>query len=480
MAVLENIEPKRVFAYFEHLCAIPHGSGNTKAVSDWLVSFAQAHLLWYTQDEANNVVIKKPATPGYENAEPVILQGHIDMVCEKTDECEKDMKRDGLDLAVAGDTIFAKGTTLGGDDGIAVAMMLAVLDDDSLEHPSIEAVFTTDEEIGLLGAAALDADILSGKRLINLDSEDEGIFTVSCAGGACANCHIPVTREEFEGTALCLTVDGLRGGHSGAEINKGRANASKLLGRVLCEMHKRTGFRLCSVRGGMADNAIPVKAEAVLLGDEGEVREIAEEMQRLFRNEYRTTDPAISVYVDECKSELMPMSKHSSGDVIAFLMCAPNGIHEMSAEIEGLVQTSLNLGILNTQEDMVKAAFSVRSSIDSQKHMLLDALRCLTERLGGEMSVTGDYPGWAYRTESPLRDLMASVFEEQYGYGPKIEAIHAGLECGLFAGKIEGLDCVSLGPDMEDIHTPNEKLHIASTQRTWALLTQTLRQMKDQ
>ena len=218
MAVLENIEPKRVFAYFEHLCAIPHGSGNTKAVSDWLVSFAQAHLLWYTQDEANNVVIKKPATPGYENAEPVILQGHIDMVCEKTDECEKDMKRDGLDLAVAGDTIFAKGTTLGGDDGIAVAMMLAVLDDDSLEHPSIEAVFTTDEEIGLLGAAALDADILSGKRLINLDSEDEGIFTVSCAGGACANCHIPVTREEFEGTALCLTVDGLRGGHSGAGV----------------------------------------------------------------------------------------------------------------------------------------------------------------------------------------------------------------------------------------------------------------------
>lgn len=478
MAVLENIEPKEVFSFFERLCEIPHGSGNTKAVSDWVASFAQSRGLWYVQDEKDNVIIKKPASPGYESAAPVILQGHIDMVCEKTAECEKDMAREGLDLDVDGDVIFAKGTTLGGDDGVAVAMMLAALDDDKLEHPEIEAVFTSDEEVGLLGAAALDASRLSGKRLINLDSENEGIFTVSCAGGARANCRVPIAREAFAGQTLRVTVDGLRGGHSGAEIDKGRANASKLLGRVLCELHKRAGFRLCSVRGGMADNAIPVKAEAVLVGDEAEVRATAEEMQRRFRDEYRSTDPAISVYVDADKTELMPMSKHSSGDVITFLMCAPNGICEMSAEIEGLVQTSLNLGILNTEEDALKASFSVRSSIDTQKQMLLDTLRCLTERLGGDMGVTGDYPGWAYRVDSPLRDLMVKVFEQQYGYGPKIEAIHAGLECGLFAGKIEGLDCVSLGPDMEDIHTPGEKLHIASTQRTWALLKETLRQMK--
>ncbi len=479
MSVLDNIEPKRVFSFFEQLAAIPHGSGNTKQVSDWVAGFAKERGLRYSRDEAGNVVIKKPASTGYEAAAPVILQGHMDMVCEKTADCTKDMTREGLDLAVDGDAIYAKGTTLGGDDGVAVAMMLAVLDDDALPHPPIEAVFTVDEEIGLLGAAALDARELLGRRLINLDSEDEGIFTVSCAGGARANCSIPVSRELFAGTTLRVTVDGLRGGHSGAEIDKGRANASKLLGRVLRAAELRAGFRLCSVRGGMADNAIPVKAEAVLVGDAAEVCAAADEMQRAFRGEYRITDPDVSVRVENCTSDFVPMDEGSTRNTVCFLLCCANGIYEMSADIKGLVQTSLNLGILNTEEGAVKASFSVRSSVDSQKQMLLETLRCLTERLGGDMGVTGDYPGWAYRAESPLRDLMARVFTEQYGHEPKIEAIHAGLECGLFAGKLEGLDCVSLGPDMEAIHTPGEKLHIASTQRTWKLLCETLRQMKE-
>lgn len=477
MAILEHLEPKSVFSYFEQLCAIPHGSGNTKAVSDWLAAFARERNLRYVQDASGNVIMYLPASAGYEDASPVILQGHMDMVCEKTADCAKDMTSEGLDIAVEGDVVYARGTTLGGDDGIAVAMLLAVLDGAAPEHPPVEAVFTVDEEIGLLGAAALDASVLKGRRMINLDSEDEGIFTVSCAGGARANCAIPVDREAFGGTAFRLTVDGLRGGHSGVEIDKGRANAGKLLGRALYELCKTGEYRIGSLRGGAADNVIPSAAEAVVVGDIAAAQKTATALEAALRDEYRATDPDITVSVTPCEFVSESMTRHSTDDAVTFLLCAPNGIRAMSAEIPGLVQTSLNLGILSTEQDAFKASFSVRSSIESQKHLLLDELRCLTERLGGTMGVTGDYPGWAYRADSPLRELMAQVFTEQYGYAPKIEAIHAGLECGLFAGKLPGLDCISLGPDMEAIHTPGEKLHIASTQRTWALLRETLRRM---
>ncbi len=477
MSVFEGLEPKRVWAFFEQLSAIPRGSGNTKAASDWIAAFARERGLWYHQDAANNVVVRKAASPGKEAAAPVILQGHIDMVCEKTADCAKDMTREGLDLAVEDGKVRALGTSLGGDNGIAVAMLLAVLDDDALEHPPVEAVFTVDEEIGLLGAAALDTGLLAGRRLINLDSEEEGVFTVSCAGGVRANCRIPVTREPFGAPVLRLTVDGLRGGHSGAEIDKGRANADKLLGRALYAIGKRANLRLCSVRGGVADNGIPVRAEAVLAADEAAVRAGAEALQGLLREEYRVTDPGVTLAVEPCAAELIPMSAQSTADAICFLQCAPNGIYAMSPEVAGLVQTSLNLGIVKTEGDVVLASFSVRSSVDSQKRLLLDRLQCLTERLGGGVTLSGDYPGWAYRAESPLRELMVKVFTEQTGHAPRIEAIHAGLECGLFAGRLEGLDCISLGPDMEGVHTPGERLSIASVQRTWALLAETLRRL---
>ncbi len=478
MAVLERLEPRRVFALFEELCAIPHGSGNTKAVSDWIVEFARSHGLWCRQDAANNVVVRKPASPGREGLAPVILQGHIDMVCEKDAACGKNMACEGVELVVEGDLVRAKGTTLGGDDGVAVAMMLAVLEDGSMEHPPIEALFTADEEVGLLGAAALDMSDLAGRRLINIDSETEGVFTVSCAGGARANCSVPVTREPFAGETLRLTVGGLRGGHSGVEIDKGRANAGKLLGRVLHALRERTGFRLCGVYGGTADNAILTKAEAVLVGDAAAARETAEEMQRVFRAEYRATDPDIAVQAEPCEAGAAPMSARSTDDTVDFLLCCPNGIHAMSAEIDGLVQTSLNLGILDTAEDAFRSSFSVRSSVGSQKELLLAVLRRLTERLGGDMGVTGAYPGWAYRADSPLRTLMAEVFEERCGRAPKIAATHGGLECGLFAGKLDGLDCVSIGPDIDGAHTPGEQLHIASTARTWELLREVLRRME--
>ena len=478
MAVLDHLEPKSVFHYFEELCSMPHGSGNTKTVSDWLVSFARERGLEHYQDELNNVIIIKEAVPGYESAEPVILQGHMDMVCEQAPDCDKDMTEEGLDLAVEGDTVLAKGTTLGGDDGIAVAMMLAILDDPDLLHHRLECIFTVDEETGMEGAMGLDVSMLKGRRLLNLDSEDEGIFTVSCAGGNLTTCTLPVKRNNFDGTLLMVTVEGLLGGHSGAEIHKGRANANKLMGRLLYRISASTEMRLVTVDGGLKDNAIPVKSVAVIaVADAAAARAACAGMEAEVRDEYRVTDPGIRITVAEDGGGI-PMDRKSTEGIVFFLSCCPNGVQEMSADMAGLVQTSLNLGILTTTEPEVIASFCVRSSVDSQKRMLVDQLTCLTKRMGGKISISGDYPGWQYRRESALRDLLVDVFTGQYGHAPRVEAIHAGLECGLFCGKLPGLDCVSVGPDLDEIHTFRERLHIGSTQRLWTMVTETLRRMK--
>lgn len=478
MAGLEHLEPKGVFRFFEELCGIPHGSSNTKAVSDWLMAFARERNLEAWQDKLNNVVIVKEATPGYEQAPAVILQGHMDMVCEKAPDCCKDMETEGLDLAVEGDTIYAVGTTLGGDDGIAVAMALAVLDAEDLQHPRVEAVFTVDEEIGMLGAAGLDVRMLQGRRLLNLDSEEEGILTVSCAGGNVTRCRVPLVREPFEGTALTLTVGGLAGGHSGVEIHKGLGNSNLLMGRVLYAAAQRAELRLVDVSGGLKDNAIPRETVAtVVTADAAAVRAVCREMDAVLKQEYRVTDPGVFVAIAEGTGGL-PMDKETTEKVLCFLNCLPNGVQTMSADIPGLVQTSLNLGVLHTTDTELYSESCVRSSVDSQKQMMVDRIRCLIERLGGTAEVQGDYAGWAYQQDSPLRELLVEVFTEQNGYAPKIEAIHAGLECGVLISKLPGLDCVSLGPDITEIHTCREKLHIASTQRLWALVTETLKRMK--
>ena len=452
MAVLNHLEPQRVFHFFEELCAIPHGSGNTKAVSDWLVDFAKARGLRYVQDQLNNVVIFRDATPGYESAEPVILQGHMDMVCEKEPGCTKDMAAEGLDLVLEGDTVSARGTTLGGDDGIAVAMAMAILDDDSLSHPAIEAIFTVDEETGMYGAEGLDVSVLKGRRMLNMDSEDEGIFTVSCAGGARADCCLPVTRSAFSAPVLELSVNGLVGGHPGA-------------------------LRVISVCGGLKDNAIPTGSVALVAADAAAAQAVCAEMDAAFKKEYRVNDPAITVSVRPAETDLLPLDESSSRSVVCMLTCLPNGIQAMSADMPGLVQTSLNLGILTTGDDAVHASFSVRSSVATQKQMLIQRLRSLMERLGGSVSTHGEYPGWEYMPQSPLRDLMVQVFTDQYGYAPKVEAIHAGLECGLFSAKLPGLDCVSFGPDLKEIHTFRESMSVASVQRVYAMVVETLKRM---
>jgi dipeptidase D len=389
------------------------------------------------------------------------------------------MDREGLDLAVDGDTVYAKGTTLGGDDGIAVAMALAMLDDDSLPHPRLEVILTSEEEVGMVGAAALDVSPLRGRKLVNLDSETEGVFTVSCAGGVVAVCKLPADREPFAGTVLRLRVSGLTGGHSGAEIHQGRANANMLLGRLLRAMAAETELRLVSVSGGLKDNAIPAASEAVaVVRDAAAARAAAARLADCLTVEFRKADPGLTVTVETAETEELPMSADATRKAVCLLTCGPNGVQTWSADIPGLVQTSLNLGILTCDEQGVSASFCIRSSMDSELAMMRDRLVCLTEQLGGEVTFTGAYPAWEYRPDSPLRQLLVEVYREQYGQEPRIEAVHAGLECGLLAGKLPRLDCVSLGPELIDIHTPRERMRISSVQRVWAFVTEVLKRSR--
>lgn len=478
MPVLSDLEPREVFAWFERLCAIPHGSHHAKAISDYLVAFARERGLACRQDAANNVVIRKAASAGYENAPVVMLQGHIDMVCEKDADCGKDMETEGLDLFVDGDVIGARGTTLGGDDGIAVAMALAVLDADDIPHGPLECVFTADEEVGMIGARALDASDLKAKYLINIDSEEEGVLTISCAGACRMACTLPVTRAPFDGQTLRVRISGLACGHSGEEIHKGRANANLLLGRALDEMSRAGALRLIRVSGGTKDNAIPREAEAVVrTGDAAALRRAVEALAAALRAEYHVADGHITVTVTETDDGLTPMDAASTERAITLLLCAPNGVVEMSMDVPGLVQTSLNLGRLTSDEASLRASFMIRSSINSQKNAVASRLARLAEALGGQAELDSDYSAWPYRPESPLRDRVAEVFYEQYGEKPRIAALHAGLECGILSGKLPELDCISLGPDLTDIHTPRERLHIASTERTWRLLLGTLKRL---
>ena len=480
MRALENCEPKRVFYYFEELCKIPHGSGNTKQISDYLVSFAKEHGLEYVQDEMNNVVIYKPATEGYEDAPAVILQGHMDMVCEKRPDVDHDFTKDPLNISVEDGYVTANGTTLGGDDGIAVAYGLALLESKDLAHPALEVLITVDEEIGLLGAEGFDCSVLKGKRLINLDSEAEGSLWISCAGGLSGISTIPVQRVEAEGQKAAVKITGLMGGHSGAEIDKKRANANVLMGRFLYSLQQETAYEIISLAGGQKDNAITREADAELLVEDiNSVKACAEKLQKGFREEYAGTDEGITVEITDLgvasAKVLHPTSREK---VLFFLMEVPFGIQKMSGSIDGLVETSTNIGIVKLGEDEFLGSSSVRSSVEAAGAALSDKICYLTEFLGGEYTVQGAYPAWEYRKDSPLRDQMVEVYEEMYGEKPNVVAIHAGLECGLFYKKIEGLDCVSLGPNMKDIHTSEEVLDIASTERVWKYLVKVLESLK--
>lgn len=481
MRALENCEPKRVFYYFEELCKIPHGSGNTKQISDYLADFAKEQGLEYVQDEMNNIVIYKPATPGYENAPTVIIQGHMDMVCEKRPDVEHDFTKDPLNISVKDGYVTANGTTLGGDDGIAVAYGLALLESKEIAHPALEVLITVDEEIGLLGAVGLDCGVLKGRRLINLDSEAEGSLWISCAGGLSGISRIPVKRVEAEGQKVKIKICGLMGGHSGAEIDKKRANANVLMGRFLYTLQKTAAYEIISMAGGQKDNAITRECTAELLAEDAEaVKLCAEKVQKGLREEYTGSDEGITIEVTEQgSSKEMVLHPTSREKVLFFLMEVPFGIQKMSGSIEGLVETSTNIGIMKLEEESFMGTSSVRSSVGAASDALSDKICYLTEFLGGTYTVQGAYPAWEYRKDSPLRDKMVEVYQDMYGQKPNVVAIHAGLECGLFYKKIDGLDCVSLGPNMKDIHTSEEVLDIASTERVWNYLVKVLEYLKD-
>lgn len=480
MRVLENLEPKNVFGYFEDICAIPHGSGNMDAISSFCVEFAKAHGLEYIRDELKNVIIIKEATAGYEDAEPLILQGHLDMVCEKRPEKEKDFLTEGLDLCTDGKMIWADGTTLGGDDGIAIAFILAILADDDLPHPRLEAVLTVDEETGLFGAEAIDLSMLKGRRLINIDSEEEGCFLTSSAGGMRLSCELPVKAEEKEGTVCTLKVTGLLGGHSGSEIGKGRANSNVVLGRVLMAAGQELEIGMAELSGGSKDNAIPRLSEAKLLVREKDFARLTELLavqEKLLKNEFHAGDAGIRLELHKGENgKLKVLDQESADKVLALLNAIPNGIQTYSMDIPGLIETSLNMGIMTMDGRKLSMSFAVRSAVDSAKKYLADRTEFLVRAFGGGAVRTGDYPGWAYQPESVLRERFVRVYERMYGKKPAVQAIHAGLECGMFAGKIEGLDCISFGPDMHDVHTSEERLDAASVKRTYEFLCEVLKE----
>lgn len=483
MRVCEQLEPKNVFSFFEEICQIPHGSRNTKQISDYCVAFAKARDLKYIQDQDNNVIIFKDGSVGYEQEEPVIIQGHLDMVCEKESGVDIDFEKQGLNLYVDGDLLKAKGTTLGGDDGIAIAYALAILDDNFLAHPPLEVIFTVDEEIGMLGAETIDVSMLKGRKLLNIDSEEEGIFLASCAGGLQANCQLPVSRIDMEGVCYEIKVTGLTGGHSGVEIHKERGNAIVLLGRVLASLSNQLSFAIEQMEGGLKDNAIPRETRAVIvLESEQSEQELYAQIKVLeqdLKKEYRISDPQITIQCQKVEQGKKSVLHSSSATKVLFLLrMMPNGVQHMSMDIEGLVETSLNVGIMKLSKEQLSLCFAIRSSVTSRKYELADQLSFLTEFLGGEAVISGDYPAWEYKADSSLRELMAKTYHDLFGEEPKIEAIHAGLECGILSGKIPDLDCVSFGPNMYDIHTPKERLSISSTERTWKFLVEFLKRSK--
>lgn len=477
---MDNLEPKEVFEYFKEIAAIPHGSRNTKAISDYLTRFAKANDLKYRQDELGNVIIWKDGV----GDKVVIIQGHMDMVCEKEPGCNKDLSVEGLDLYTDGDRLKAKGTTLGGDDGIAVAMTLSILESNDRDLPPIEAVFTVDEEIGMLGAAAIDVSDLKGRTMINIDSEQEGVFTVSCAGGVVAKAGIKVTYADTESNERLfkISVEGLIGGHSGIEIHKNRANAIVLLGRVLQKAYDEADIKIVDIYGGAKDNAIPVSAYAVVAVNTEKTEALKKAVAGIFSDissEYATTDSNITIAVKETAKEgkEKTLTEESTDKVIYMLTCLPNGIQRMSPDVDGLVQTSLNMGILTQDKDGITLTFCVRSSVASEKDMLKRRLSQMMSAIGGGIEFEGDYPGWQYKVDSKLRDLMREVYITIYNEEPKIEAVHAGVECGFFADKLPGLDCVSIGPDLFEIHTCRESMDIPSVGRTYSLVTKTLKRI---
>lgn len=482
MNILQNLEPKSVFKYFEEISQIPRGSGNEKDISDYLVNVAKKLNLEVIQDEALNVIIKKPGTKGYENSETVILQGHMDMVCEKNKDVDHDFEKDPIELRVIDDMIYANGTTLGADNGIAVAMSMAVLASNDLEHPSLEVLITSDEEAGMTGAGGLDGSLLKGKYIINLDSEEEGYILVSCAGGNRSLVTLPLEYKNIEEDkeTFLVEVKGLLGGHSGMDIVKQRANSNIVMGRILNLLG--VDFDLVEVNGGSKSNAIPRECEAKIVVNKDDVDTLKNNLttvECILKNEFKTSDPGLKI-------ELLPSSTDKvlttecKVKAVQLLNLIPNGIQTVSMDIEGLVESSTNLGVVITSEDKMTFESTVRSSVSTLRDAINDKTKLLCDAVSAKFEIHAPYPAWEYAKGSKLEEICVDVYEKLTGKKPIITAIHAGLECGLLLDKMDGAEAISMGPDMFEVHTPNEHVSITSIKNVWDYLVVLLKSMNQQ
>ena len=474
---ITGYQPERLFRFFEEISAIPRGSSNEKGISDYLVDFAKARGLWCHQDELYNVVIKKPASAGAEDKPAVMLQGHLDMVCEKLAGVAHDFEKDGIDLIVRDGVVTANGTTLGGDNGAAVALMLTVLDDDALAHPALECVFTTQEETGLTGAAGLDKSLISARTMINLDSEEEGIATVSCAGGMRFTMTRPITRHTASGKLLHVGVSGLLGGHSGTDIDKERQNGIILLARLINRILHETGAQLASFAGGSKDNAIPREVNATLVCSDAEIekaRSIADALAADFACELLPFEPDFKCVTAVEDGAAAVLSVEDAKAFISAICLAPNGVRRRNIKQDGFVVTSLNLGVARMDDATAALVFAPRSSVASLQTYTTDCLYLLAETFGFDCDITGAYPGWSFAEHSPIRDTFVASYRDLFGADLKIEALHAGLECGLFSDALPGLDAIAVGPTIRGCHTPDEYLPLDSFARFYTLLVDVL------
>lgn len=482
MGVLSNLEPKEVFYYFEELSNIPRETFNVQAASDFCVAFAKEQNLEYVQDKVGNVIVKKPGTEGYENSTPIILQGHLDMVAVKTPESSHNFKTDPLELFIEDGKIGAKDTSLGADNGIAVALAMAVLASKDIPHPPIEAIFTVDEEIGMGGAYALDMSELKGVKCLNIDSEIEGVLTVGCAGGFVCDIHIPVNHAEETGKKVQINIAGLQGGHSGAEIQKQLGNANKLMGRVLNSLAKDYDFNLISIDGGNAANVVTMRNEAVIIADAEQTDALIEKISVLNAEifaEFMGQEPTFSLTAKVVEEGTVnAFDADSTRRVISYIYGAPDGVQCYDRAFPKDVETSLNTGIVETNEDTVRVRYQVRSSVTTKLEDLKEQLIMWCELVGASFELNSSYPAWGYNPESELRPLMIDLFKEVFGRDPVVETTHAGLECGILFDKKPDLDIISFGPELPDVHSVKERLHIDSVVRTWDYLKAILKACK--
>ncbi len=482
-SVIYGFEPSSVFRFFEAISAIPRGSGNEAGVADYLCNFAAQRGLTYYRDAADNVLITAPATEGYESAVPLLFQGHTDMVCEKNGNVQHDFEHDPIHLVQHGDKLRAKGTTLGADNGIAVAMMLSLLDGEISEHPAYECLFTTEEETGMGGAIAFDYSRLTARHMINLDSESERQITVGCAGGIRSDFRLPVTREALDpALTLCrVSLTGLCGGHSGEDINKGRANANLLLARLLCALKD---CRLVEITGGSKDNAIPRECQAVVAVKSAALASMTLlTMGEDIAGEFVPEDGDCRILCERLNEEETAayssvMDDRSTRLVLGVLANIPNGVLAMSRDVAGLVEFSRNMGVIRTQENTVALTFTSRSSRESRLDASVAALDALAAVTGAEVRHHSRYPGWSYCEASAVRDAYTQAWQALYGEVLHVDVIHAGLECGYIRSKVPDMDIISIGPDMQGIHSPDETLDLASVSRVWQALAHLIRHWK--